>query len=228
MKTTIKIALSASFYNVKAVQDVLHGCDRIYTTQVRNLPEIFDLFGEEKVRALPDGCNSTMDWVKARETQYNQADVTVEFVTFGDLMRLSQVANDRAAILEEELKTQEMLIESLRKEILSMQEDQRRLNYLVTQSQYENSGGLPTHTWSVTGTGLQGLRDVLDLRRAGLAYTPDNKPIAQSQFNRSPSAPMLLSAALTAAVASPCQRDPMDQDHSVEASSGVDYRGESK
>lgn len=218
----LKIALSASFYNIPAVQALLHTCERIYTTQVRNGNEIVQLFGVEKVHGLPDGTPSTLQMIKEREVaNARRENREIEFVTFGDLLKISQVTDERLQIALGELEEQKLLVESLRQEILLLQEDQRRLNYLATLGQYEHQDG-PVHTWAVTGRGNQSLRDVLDRMRAGLKYDEKNRPVAPQVFNRVPTAPMALSPQLIAAVThgNPTEvRDPLVQDHTVEATS---------
>lgn len=230
----IKIALSASFYNVKAVHSLLLTCERIYTTNTRCMAEICALFGD-RVRGIPDGTTTTYQWIKEREQENLQPGDVLEFIDYGHLLEISNVTDQRVSILTEELKTQLLLVEALRKEVLDLQEDQRRLDCLSAR-RLPGLAGEPANTWSVTGQKGQSLRDVLDCMR--VAYV---QPVAQAPYNRVPSPSMTLSHELAAAVNVPnrfddriggsCEtRDPLDQDHSAIPAGAIaqDYRGESQ
>ena len=86
----MKIALSASYWRVPAVQKVLHTCDTIYTTNWDALNELRETFGDHKINLLPHG----HQWVISAIVE-NLKDAygdTLEVVTFGDIVYLKKRA----------------------------------------------------------------------------------------------------------------------------------------
>jgi len=105
MKTKVKIALSASFWNIPACRAVLDFCDRIYTTNVGCYNELQDMFGAERIKVLPDACPETVKFIIARETSWHHdLGHEVEFITFSDLLKISNVYNERLDLQAKEIE----------------------------------------------------------------------------------------------------------------------------
>ena len=79
-----KVAMSASFFNEPNVKALLHSCDKIYTTMVKNYPILHEEFGD-RVHIIPDGRMDLIDFLMARE-QADNPDVVI--VTYHDLYLL--------------------------------------------------------------------------------------------------------------------------------------------
>lgn len=82
-----KIALSASFWNEKPVGDLLHTCEKIYTTQARNYEALVARFGEDRVRIIPDARPGLVKFLMDRETEDHPG---TEFVQYGDLYKIHE------------------------------------------------------------------------------------------------------------------------------------------
>jgi len=128
----MKIALSASFYNIEAVQDVLRTCDRIYSPHLQYIDEIIDIFGVNKVRGLPDGQETTLAWIIAKEQREADPGVEIEFLKVGDLLKIANATDACAAVLSDQLASAKRLIEEQGKTIARLQEDQRRPDRLAS------------------------------------------------------------------------------------------------
>ena len=91
----MKIALSASFFNVKQVRELLEECEVIYSTNVDIADGLLDAFGE-RMKFIP---SSSETWLAFVRSQHEGC----EFVTFGDLRRIFQerlLAGDEQLILD--------------------------------------------------------------------------------------------------------------------------------
>lgn len=77
----LKIALSSSYWANEDVQKALRECDMIYTTNVGARDRLYELFGENRVKFMPNCTNSMLELVRSwypGET----------FIEYSDLRRL--------------------------------------------------------------------------------------------------------------------------------------------
>lgn len=87
-----KISMTASYYNVPIVRELLHTCDVIYTTNTDRLPQLREIFGDKVVVNYP---------VKLTEHELMDQYPNAEFIVFGDLryiIRKSIEAGDKETI----------------------------------------------------------------------------------------------------------------------------------
>jgi len=90
---TLKIALSASYWNRPEVEAVLRECDVIYTTNVAARDELYELFGKSRVKFIPCATEEMLDLIRSwHDRPYGE---DAEFVTFSDLFR---TCNQRSLI----------------------------------------------------------------------------------------------------------------------------------
>jgi len=99
---TIKIALSASFWNVPACKALLMLCDRIYTSNAGAYGELQEVFGADRIKVMPDAMPSTLQWVKQREIEM-EPDANVSFVTYSDLHKISTCYDARMEEKDKEI-----------------------------------------------------------------------------------------------------------------------------
>ena len=85
---THRVALSASRTDSPAVVELLNSCELIFTTNVALRDRLFELFGERRVRFIPCATPTMIDFVKRELCDFHDGE-PVEFITFGDLMKLS-------------------------------------------------------------------------------------------------------------------------------------------
>lgn len=60
----MKVSLSASYWNVPCVRDILLDCDIIYTTNIGAKDSLCELF--RNVRFIPDSCADMMEFLRNR------------------------------------------------------------------------------------------------------------------------------------------------------------------
>lgn len=99
---TIKIALSASFWNVPACKALLVLCDRIYTSNAGAYGELQEVFGADKIKVMTDAMPSTIKWVRQKEIEMAPDD-NVSFVTYSDLHKISTCYDARMEDKDKEI-----------------------------------------------------------------------------------------------------------------------------
>jgi len=77
----MKVALSASHGGNQKAIELLESCDLIYTTNVRCRDDLYELFGDDVVRFIPDATESMREFLENR----HKAD---EIIGFSDLFAL--------------------------------------------------------------------------------------------------------------------------------------------
>lgn len=88
---TIKIALSATYYKVPAVQELLRSCEMIFTSQTFNVQELQNIFGVDKISVSSIVTDSYYENVVKKYFTEKYSDVKkVEFVTRLDLIELKE------------------------------------------------------------------------------------------------------------------------------------------
>lgn len=75
----MKVALSASYWNVPCVREILLDCDIIYSTNINAKDSLCELF--RNVRFIPDSCADMMEFLRNRHEG-------AEFVDFSDLRKM--------------------------------------------------------------------------------------------------------------------------------------------
>lgn len=76
-----RIALSASYFNVPQVADLLVTCDVIYTTNWERLSDLKETFGSHRINLKPHGLPAFDHWVVEQEDH----GYGVEVITFSDI-----------------------------------------------------------------------------------------------------------------------------------------------
>lgn len=78
----LKIALSSSYWSNEAVQKALGECDMIYTSNIGARDKLYELFGKDRVKFMPNCATSMLELVRSwypGET----------FIEYSDLRRLA-------------------------------------------------------------------------------------------------------------------------------------------
>lgn len=96
----MKVALSASYFEIPCVAEVLLECEAIFTTNVMKRDELYEALGEHRVKFLPSGVGEMYDWVKSRYPS------GTEFITFPDLRKII-----KAKLTDRDVDTAERLLD---------------------------------------------------------------------------------------------------------------------
>lgn len=77
----MKVALTASFWNVDPVREILEECEVIYTTNVRMRDRLWEALGAHRVHFIPNASPAMMKFLKDQHEG-------CEFVEYGQLHKI--------------------------------------------------------------------------------------------------------------------------------------------